>query len=139
MRSQGPVWRGWQNSLHACTHTHTSSPAARHGQGTRARRPGLATPVFQTQDHLLGWPAALPWRGHLAVFSVLPWTAGAVSLPCTRLLRLPVRVGVRRGLKEPFGVRRAWGAFSLSQCPLTAPPPPKHEKWPLCLWLLGPS
>ena len=29
----------------------------------------LATPVFQPQDHLLGWPAALRWRGHLAVFS----------------------------------------------------------------------
>lgn len=65
-----------------------------------------------------------------------------MSLPFTRLLGLPMGVGVRQGLKEPLGVRRAWGAFSFARCPLTAPPappPPKHisEKWPLCLWLLG--
>lgn len=56
------------------THIHTrpTSPCNKTSSGNLSTFPGpLPALVFQTQDHLLGWPAVPPWREHSAVFTVL--------------------------------------------------------------------
>ena len=61
-----------------CTHTHTHTythPLPLQQDMVRESEHfvwAIASLVFQTQDHLLGWPAVLPRRGRSPVFSVLP-------------------------------------------------------------------